>query len=344
MEFPEFINSADELNEIMTAPTPPVIDTMREMSGDLMILGAGGKMGISLSILAKRASESAGVERRVIAISRFSSGSSKNELRDAGVEAQSFDLMNFEKVRKLPDVQNVIYMIGTKFGSAENSAETWAVNTFLPGIIARQFRESRIVLFSTGNVYPLVSVDSGGCKESDPVGPIGEYAQSALGRERIFEHFSRQLDFPGTVIRLNYAIDLRYGVLLDIGHAVYNGTPVHLSMGFVNLIWQGDANGIVLRSFDLAATPPFVLNVTSAETISVRDLSERFGELFGVTPKFEGEESDSALLSNAGLCVERFGRPAVDLDQMIKWIAHWIKTDGPTLAKPTHFETRNGKY
>ncbi len=344
MQTPDLINNVRELDDFMTTPRDAVIETIRRMPGDLLILGAGGKMGISLAVLSKRASDKAGVSKRIMAVSRFSNKAGQSELTGAGVETISCDLMEESAIQTLPDVENVVYMVGMKFGSTENEAETWAVNTFLAGIAAQRFKDSRIVLFSTGNVYPFTPVNSGGSKETGPVGPIGEYAQSALGRERIFEYFSRTHQIPGAIIRLNYAIDLRYGVLLDVAQRVYNQQPIDLTMGFVNVIWQSDANAIVLRSFEHVEAPPFVINVTGLETVSIRKLAEQFGEILEIEPVFQGREADTALLSDAGHCCELFGQPSVTLAQMIRWIAHWVQIDGPTLAKPTHFETRDGGY
>lgn len=344
MQMPDLIDNVRDLDDFMTTPSDSLIETIKKMTGDFMILGAGGKMGVSLAILAKRGCEQAGVKNRVVAVSRFSNEAAKDELGAAGIETISCDLMNESEMQGLPDIENVVYMVGMKFGSTSNEAQTWAVNTFLPGIAARKFRSSRIVLFSTGNVYPLTPVSSGGCTEADPVGPIGEYAQSALGRERILEYFSRKHEIPCATIRLNYAIDLRYGVLLDIAQRVYNRLPIDLTMGHVNIIWQGDANTMALRAFEQAKVPPFVLNVTGLETLSVRELAEQFGKHFAIEPIFSGSEAGTALLSNARLCQEFFGAPLVTPDHMIRWTAHWVKIDGPTLAKPTHFETRDGRF
>ena len=344
MQIPDLINNVSDLDDFMTTPPDSLIETIKKMPGDFLILGAGGKMGISLAILVRHASDEAGLGKRIVAVSRFSNKAAQDELTEAGVETISCDLMNESAIQTLPDIENVVYMVGMKFGSAENEAQTWAVNTFLPGLAAKKFKSSRIVLFSTGNVYPLTPVNSGGCKETDPVGPIGEYAQSALGRERIVEYFSRKHQIPCAIIRVNYAIDLRYGVLLDVAQKVYNRRPIALAMGHVNLIWQGDANAIALRAFKQAKTPPFALNVTGSETVSIRSLAEQFGEFFDIEPIFHGREAETALLSDASLCRELFGEPSVTLAHMVKWVAHWVQIDGPTLAKPTHFETRDGKF
>jgi len=338
------IRKVHELDQYMTTPTASLIEMMKNISGDFLILGAGGKMGVSLAVLAKRSADAAGAKKRVIAVSRFSDAAAREQLTRAGVETISCDLMNESDILDLPDAENVVYMVGMKFGSTGREAETWAVNAYLPGLIARRLKDARFAVFSSGNVYPLTSVKSGGCRETDRVGPIGEYAQSVLGRERIFEHFSRRYQIPGTIIRLNYAIDLRYGVLHDVAKRVFGKQPVNLAMGYVNVIWQGDANSIALRSLEFAEAPPFVLNVTGPEIVSIRTLAERFGELFKIKPVYEGTEAETALLSDASLCSELLGGPSVQLEEMIGWTAFWVQERLPDLAKPTHFETRDGKF
>lgn len=344
MEKPELIKNVHELDEYLTSPTGPLIEMMRKLSGDILILGAGGKMGVSLAILAKRATEGACVSKKIIAVSRFSNTSAREELTRAGVETISSDLMNESDILNLPDAENVVYMVGTKFGSTGREAETWAVNAYLPGVIAQRLRGARFAVLSSGNVYPLTSVNSGGCKETDPVDPIGEYAQSVLGRERIFEYFSRKYQILCTIIRLNYAIDLRYGVLYDVAQKVFTQKPINLAMGYVNVIWQGDANAITLRSLELAKAPPFVLNVTGPEILSIRILAERFGEIFKIEPVFEGTEAETALLSDAGLSNKLLGPPLVKLEEMIGWTAFWVQERLPSFGKPTHFETRDGRF
>jgi len=238
----------------------------------------------------------------------------------------------------------VILMHGRKVGSTGAESLTWAMNAYLPALIAERFRQSRIVAFSSGSVYPLVPVDSGGATEDTAPAPIGEYAQSVLARERIFEHFSRRHETPVTLLRLNYAIDLRYGVLLDIASAVFEGRRIDVTMGFVNVIWQGDANSVALRSLTHAQSPPWVINLAGPGTLSVRALANRFGEIFGKKPIIEGQEAPTALLSNARRCHRMFGAPAVTVEQMIEWTAQWIMSKGPTLSKPTHFESRDGRF
>jgi nucleoside-diphosphate-sugar epimerase len=344
MQLPISINNVVELEEILSRPCEPVIETIKQLSGDLMVLGAGGKMGPSLAELAKRAATAAGAPKKIIAVSRFSNQIERQRLESSGIETIVCNLLDADELQKLPEVENLIYMVGMKFGTTGKAAETWAINTYLPGMIAQKFGNSRIVFFSTGNVYPLTPVKWGGCTETDPTNPLGEYAQSALGRERIFEYFSRELKIPGAIIRLNYAIDLRYGILLDVAQKVFQRQPIDLTMGHANVIWQGDANAAVLRTFGICATPPAILNVTGPETVLIRQLAKKFGEIFQVEPIFENIEADTALLSNASRCHRLFGYPNVSLLQMIEWVAHWVRISGPTLAKPTHYETRDGRF
>jgi nucleoside-diphosphate-sugar epimerase len=344
MLLPNLINNIAELDEVLSRPSDAVVEAVKNLHGDVMLLGAGGKMGPSLAMLACRAAQAAGVKKKIIAVSRFTNPAERDKLTASGVATLSCNLLDSEELKHLPEVENVIYMAGMKFGSTGNEAETWAINAYLPGMVAQKFRNSRFVLFSTGNVYPLTPVKFGGCTEEDPVNPVGEYAQSALGRERIFEYFSRALNIPGVIIRLNYAIDLRYGILLDVAQKVYSRTPIDLTMGHVNVIWQGDANAVVLRAFGIAQSPPAVLNLTGAETVSIRRLAKQFGEILQVEPVFQNTEADSALLSNASRCHRLFGYPSVSLRQMIEWVAHWVEVGGPTLAKPTHYERREGRF
>jgi len=344
MKLPTLIQTVTELDEVLSRPTATVVETIKNLDGDILLLGAGGKMGPSLAELAQRAITAAGINKKIIAVSRFSNHAERERLQALGIETIACNLLDANELQNLPETENVIYLAGMKFGATGKAAETWATNTFLPGMVAQKFRNSRVVLFSTGNVYPLTSIKFGGSTEDDATNPIGEYAQSALGRERIFEYFSRTLQIPGAVIRLNYAIDLRYGILLDVAQKVFQRQPVDLAMGQVNVIWQGDANAAVLRAFEICQTPPAILNVTGPETVSIRQLAKKFGAIFQVESIFENAEADTALLGNASRCHQLFGYPAVSLQQMIEWIAHWVKISGPTLAKPTHYETRDGKF
>jgi nucleoside-diphosphate-sugar epimerase len=338
------IATEQQLEDLLAKPSDADAQAMAALDGDLLILGVGGKMGPSLARRARRACELAGVSKRILGVARFSSAGVREFLDRSGVETIAADLLDPEALASLPEVANVIFMTGRKFGSTGSEHLTWAMNVFQPGTAAERFRESRIVAFSSGNVYPLALVLQGGSTESTPPGPVGEYAQSALGRERILEYFSSCHGTPMTILRLNYAIDLRYGVLLDVGQKVFERRPVNLEMGHANVIWQGDANSVCLRSFALCQSPPAILNLTGPQTISIRWLARRFGERFGIEPVFEGSESETALLNNAAHCHRLFGYPSVTVEQMIEWVADWIGLGGATLNKPTHFEARDGRF
>ncbi len=341
---PHSVKSEQDLEDLLSEPYDEDVQAVDSLEGGLLILGAGGKMGPTL---ARRAAESfrrAGRRDPVVAVSRFGNRGQKRRLEATGVETIAGDLMDEATLSSLPSLPHVIYMAGTKFGTSGNEALTWAMNSYLPGRIAERFRSSRIVAFSTGNVYPLVAVDSGGPTESDPVGPVGEYAQSCLGRERVLEYFSARNSTPTCLLRLNYAIEPRYGVLLDIAQRVYNGEAVSLEMGYVNVIWQGDANSVCLRAFRLCGVPPAILNLTGPETLSVRTLAEGLGARLDRKPRFSGTEGSTALLSDARRCRESFGRPKVGIEELLDLIAHWVRIGGTTLGKPTKFEVRDGKF
>ncbi len=331
----------DELEEELSRPTEADCELMRRLAGDILVLGAGGKMGPSLARRARRAADRAGSPRRVMAASRFADPESKRLLEQWGVEAIACDLLDRAQLHRLPDCPNVLFLAGRKFGSTENQPLTWATNVLLPALAAERFRGARMVALSSGNVYPLVTAAA---NEQTPPAPVGEYAQSVLGRERVFEYFSAGDGTPVALIRLNYAIDLRYGVLLDIGRRVFARQAVPLAMGAVNVIWQGDANSICLRALALAASPPLVLNVTGAEVLRVRSIAERFGEIFGTEPQFTGCEAPTALLSDASLCCRLLGPPPTSPLRMIEMTAAWIRAGGATLGKPTHFEVRDGAF
>jgi len=338
------VATEQQLEDRLSEPSVSDARAMAVLEGDILILGVGGKMGPSLARRARRACEVAGVKKRIIGVARFSTPGTRDLLESNGVETIQADLLDPQALAALPDAANVIFMTGRKFGSTGSEHLTWAMNVFQPGTAADRFRQSRIVAFSSGNVYPLMPVLQGGATESTPPAPVGEYAISALGRERMLEYFSSRHGTPVTILRLNYAIDLRYGVLLDVGQKVFERRPVNLSMGHANVIWQGDANSICLQSFPLCQSPPTILNMTGPETISIRWLAHRFGARFGVDPILEGTESDTALLNNAARCHRLFGYPAVTVEQMIEMVADWIGLGGATLNKPTHFETRDGKF
>ena len=338
------IQTETQLELYLSEPTTEVVEGIAALEGDILILGVGGKMGPTLAKQAKRAVDAAGVSKRVIGVSRFSTPGVREALNEDGIETIVADLLSEDCLQNLPDTQNVILMAGRKFGSAGNESLTWAMNGYMPGRVAEKFRSSRLVVFSTGNVYPLTPVSQGGATESSPVAPIGEYAQSCLSRERICTYFSSQFGTPMAILRLNYAVDLRYGILLDVAEKVYAEEPVSLQMGNVNVIWQGDANAIALRAFSHCQSPPLVLNVTGPETVSIRSLASCFGVIFNKSPHFESEEASTALLSNASRCHQLFGYPRVSLGQMIEWVAEWVRIGGETLHKPTHFEVRDGKF
>ena len=333
-----------ELNERLSRPTPGAIEVLRRLPGDLLVLGAGGKMGPSLCHMARRALDAGGLPGRVIAVSRFGEPGLAAALAREGIVVLRVDLLDRDALARLPDAPNILFLAGQKFGTRDAPHRTWAMNAIVPARVAERFAGRRTVVFSTGNVYPLTPVASGGAVEEGPTGPVGEYAMSCLARERIFEHAAATVASPVLLFRLNYAVELRYGVLLDTARRVRNGEPVPLAMGHVNVIWQGDANDRALRALELATTPAAALNVTGPETLSIRWLARRFGERFGVTPQCEGTEAPDALLSNAGESIRRFGPPTVDIETLIGWTAEWLEAGGPTLDKPTRFEVRDGQF
>lgn len=337
--------SEAELEELLTAPTEQTVAAVARLHGDLMLLGAGGKMGPSLAVLAKRSIDAAGLDHRVVCVSRFGSGDLARQLKDRGIETISCDLLDREQYERLPDVPNIVYLAGFKFGASAAPHRTWAMNAYLPAIVGERFVESRIVALSTGNVYPRVPVTSGGAAEATPPSPVGEYAQSCLARERMFEYMADTHGTRSVLVRLNYATDLRYGVLLDIARRVSRGEPVDVSMGWINTIWQGDANAVLLHAFDLCAAPPDVLNLTGPEIIPVREAAGELARLLDrPQPEFVGVETETALLNDASRCHELYGRPRVDAHTLIEWTAAWVSGAQPTLGKPTHFETQDGRY
>jgi hypothetical protein len=338
------IANIEQLEELLSEPSARAIETMGRLQGDLVLLGVGGKMGPTLARMAQRASEDAGVRRRIFGVSRFSSGPLEGQLRGHGIETIRCDLTDPAQLEKLPDVPNVIYMTGMKFGSTGQEALTWMMNAYLPGMVCQKYRHSRIVAFSTGNVYGLTPVVRGGSLETDLLNPIGDYAMSCVGRERIFEHFSRTLGIPMALLRLNYATELRYGVLVDIARNVWASNPIDLAMGNLNAIWQADANAMALQAFDHMSSPPLVLNLAGPEMLSVRRLAEEFGEIFGKPVSFRGSEAPDALLSNGQLGYRLCGYPGVSIGQMVQWIADWVRRGGESLGKPTHFEVRDGNF
>lgn len=333
-----------QLEEQLSAPSPLVANALQNLDSDLLILGVGGKMGPTLARMAARTLAEIGSPHRVIAVARFSTPNLRDKLTGWGIDTLACDLLDRRALAALPDCSNIIFMAGQKFGTTGNAAQTWAMNSYMPGLVAERFATARIVVFSTGNVYPLTPIAHGGAVESDAPEPVGEYANSCLGRERVFEYFSRTQGLRCAIMRLNYAIDLRYGVLLDIALKVKTGQPIDLSMGAANVIWQGDANAQALALLAHCSSPPFVLNVTGPETVSVRRVAEHFGELFNAQPIFVGVEAPTALLSNATRAQHLFGYPRVTLAQLIEWTAAWVQGGGTMLNKPTHFEARDGRF
>jgi nucleoside-diphosphate-sugar epimerase len=337
------IETEAQLETWLSEPTAEVIETLGRLSGDLVLLGVAGKMGPTLARMAKRASDAAGVRRRVIGVARFSDGG-QAALEAHGIETIRCDLLSEDEVARLPEAPNVIFMAGRKFGSTGDEPLTWAMNAYLPAIVCRKYRHSRIVAFSTGNVYGLSTPASGGSRESDPLQPIGEYAMSCLARERLFAYFSRVLNIPLAILRLNYACELRYGVLVDLAQRISREEPIDLAMGHFNVIWQGDANAMTLRAFDHVSTPPWVVNMTGPETLAVREVCLRLGELLGKPVYLSGSEAPEALLSNASIGLARLGPPRVSAAELTERVADWIARGGRTLGKPTHFESRDGKF
>ncbi|MEM7125316.1 MAG: NAD(P)-dependent oxidoreductase [Chloroflexota bacterium] len=338
------MNSEAELEEKLSVPPPYVLDTVQNLDSDLLILGVGGKMGPTLARMAARAIEAVGSPHKVVAVARFSQPNLRDKLEAWGIQTIACNLLDRAALVTLPESRNIIFMAGQKFGTSGQQAQTWAINSHMPALIAERFLDACIVVFSTGNVYPLTPVEQGGSLESEPPEPVGEYAMSCLGRERIFEYFSRTKGLRCAIMRLNYAVEMRYGVLLDVATKVHTGEPIDLTMGAANVIWQGDANAQAIGLLDYCNSPPFVLNVTGPETVFVRELAKRFGELFGQSPIFSGEEDPNALLSNATEAQQLFGSPTVTLAQIIEWTAAWIDSGRTTLNKPTHFEARDGRF
>jgi len=344
IDLPDKITTEEQLDEVMSLGSPDLIRMMKEVSGDIIILGCAGKIGVQLAMAAVKAVAKAGGSNRVIGVSRFSDENAGKKMESFGVETIKCDLLDRDEVAKLPKAPNVIFMAGKKFGTSGSADLTWAMNTVVPANVAHHFADSRIVAFSTGNVYDLARVGGAMPTEDDLTDPKGEYAQSALGRERVFEYFSHLNQTPVCIIRLNYAIDLRYGVLRDIGTRVFAGRPIDLSTGHVNVIWQGDVINQSLLCLEHCSCPPNIINMTGPETASVRYIAEQFARIFDQEVTFINQESPTALLSNAAKAANLFGYPSVPLLRMIEWVAEWILLDGPSLDKPTHFEVRDGKF
>lgn len=344
MRLPERVNSESELEDILAEPSEGDLECVARLSGDVLILGAGGKMGPSLARRIHRAVLRTGRPIRVMAASRFSSAAVRASLDAEGVRTIACDLLDPRQITTLPRCPSVFLMAGRKFGTLDRTDLTWATNTVVPARVGTHFSQSRIVVFSTGNVYPMVPAGGPAPTEDAAPAPIGEYAQSCLGRERIIDYFSREEGMAAVIFRLNYAVDLRYGTLVDIAHRVMSGEPIDLTIGFFNTIWQGDANSYALRSLELCSAPPALLNVTGPERVSVRETAQWFGSTFRRPPRFANDEGPVALLSDSSRCRRRLGEPTVSLDVLRQWVAHWVQAGGSCLNKPTHFEVADGRF
>ncbi len=334
----------EKLDKLLTEPSDALVEDIAKIKGDIMVLGAGGKMGPTLCILAKNAIEKAGIDKRVIAVSRFTDPIATELLHTHGVETISCDLLDTEKLYALPDVENVIYMAGRKFGTDGSEWQTWAMNATLPAFVADKFKKSNIVVFSSGNIYPIVPLASGGCTEKDKTGPVGEYAMSCLARERAFEYAANTFGTKIFIYRLNFAVDLRYGVIYDMADKILKGTSISVTTPVLNCIWQGSANEIAIRGLLHAEAPAKIMNVTGPETLSIKKTAKMLGEYLGKEPIFEGEEGTDAYLNDASEAMEIFGYPSVSAKTLIKWQAEWLLDGGRGLGKPTHFEERKGSY
>lgn len=340
----DFPSSVEELEEHLSRPPAQVVSMMSRLLGDLLILGAGGKMGPSLARMARRATDQAGVRRRVIAVSRFKEERSRQELERWGIETISADLLEPGALEALPDAANIVFMAGMKFGSKGQEPLTWAMNVLLPGLVCRRFPDSRIAAFSTGNVYGLVPSDSSGSRESDTPSPVGEYAQSCLGRERIFQHAALAQGIKTVLIRLNYACDLRYGVLVDIARKVLNRQPVDITVNAFNIIWQADANALSLLCLELAESPAFIANITGREKLSTEGITAYYSNFYNLEQLLTGTDSKKALLSDAGRLLDILGYQPKSADQLMDWVARWSSSNEALLCKPTGFERLDGVF
>ena len=333
-----------QLEDLLSEPSAAAIDAMRRVEGDVIILGVAGKMGPTLARMARRALDAAGASGRVIGVSRFSVPEQQRALEQHGIGTVRCDLLDADSLARLPDAPNVIFMAGRKFGSTGDESRTWALNTYVPALVCQRYRTSRIVAFSTGNVYGLTPTGRGGSREEDPPVPVGEYAISCLGRERMFEYFSRRHGLPVAILRLNYATEMRYGLLTDLAGRVLRREPIDVTMGYFNVLWQADASAMALAALPHASSPPLVLNLAGPEELSVRAVCRELGRLMGVDVSFTGEEAGDALLSNGTRARALFGAPRVDAARLLAWTADWTLRGGESLGKPTHFESRTGRF
>lgn len=340
----EKLDSEAKLEQLLARPAEGLTEMMKRLDGDIIILGIAGKMGVSMGMQAVEAIRLAGVDKKVYGVSRFSKPEERARLEAGGIITIACDLQDPAQVAKLPQVQNVIFMAGRKFGTEGSEALTWAMNVLAPAYVAEHFRGSRIVAFSTGCVYPLRSVQQGGCTEEVIPAPVGEYSQSCLGRERIFQYYSQKYGTKLLLFRLNYAIDLRYGVLHDIGRAIWEGREVNNTVGYFNVIWQGDANANALRALELADNPCAYLNVTGPETASVEAVALRMGKLMNREVRFSGTPGELNYLNDSAKMSRLFGYPRMSLDEMIRLQCDWIAGGGISIGKPTHFEVNNGRF
>jgi len=328
------------LEAVLSLPTAQTKDVVSRLSGDIVVMGAGGKMGPTLAMMLGQAAP----DKTVFAVSRFSDPAVKARLDRSGVTTIQVDLLDDTQVGRLPQVENVYYLAGMKFGTSGNQPLTWALNSYLPGRMAEVYREARLVILSTGNVYPFVDPGCGGSQENMSPDPCGEYAQSCLGRERVCQHFSQVNQTPMTLVRLNYANEPRYGIIVDLTSKILQGKPIDLGIAAVNLIWQRDANDTIARAITLAQSPAQILNVTGPEIVKIRDLADRVGLMLGKTPQYTGTEGEVCLLSDASLCFDKLGLPATSLDDMVAMIVPWVAAGKKVLNKPTKYEVQDGKF
>ncbi|HVK58924.1 MAG TPA: NAD(P)-dependent oxidoreductase [Candidatus Kapabacteria bacterium] len=344
MTLPLEIKSEEELEDVLTQPAPALVKFIPRVASPLVVLGAGGKMGPTLAALAKRAADQAHHKLDVIAVSRFTDPECKAWLEDRGVITHSADLLNRADVDALPDSSNIIYLAGLKFGTSENPATTWAMNTIPPAHVSERYAGSKIVALSSGNVYPLSNVNTPGSQEEDPLTPIGEYPNAVVARERIFEYYSKKNHTHIALIRLFYAVELRYGVLVDIATKILRGEAISLANGYFNCIWQGDANEMIIRSLSLVASPPARFNLCQPQVYSLRSVAVELAEHMCTAPLFADSEAPTALIGDPSRICSTLGRPGTRFVQILKWTADWVRKGGRTLNKPTHFEVRDGLY